>query len=187
MSTSDIFSFDPNRMARIFPRIRPMSELTENAASAASMPRPPGPLAFRDGIPTRQTANMLYDNLDSLHAVDAFLKGFPAVALHRLGEAQRRVTRLRPDALHIFFKPAAVKAQLPTYKAFKYDAWCFIDLERYGPAIIDFPRTMVGSLTTCDRVWSKISGRPVLMVAAVANIWCCRRATTPAFPKATRC
>ena len=48
-----------------------------------------GTLEFFDGIPTKETAALLYDNLDFLRGVETFLNGIPAVSLEafRLGQA----------------------------------------------------------------------------------------------------
>ncbi len=48
-----------------------------------------GTLEFFDGIPTKKTAALLYDNLDFLRGVETFLNGMPATSLEglRLGEA----------------------------------------------------------------------------------------------------
>ena len=46
-----------------------------------------GTLEFFDGIPTKETAALLYDNLDFLRGVETFLNGIPATSLEgiRLG------------------------------------------------------------------------------------------------------
>jgi len=48
-----------------------------------------GTLEFFDGIPTKKTAALVYDNLDFLRGVETFLNGLPATSLEalRLGEA----------------------------------------------------------------------------------------------------
>ena len=38
-----------------------------------------GTLEFFDGIPTKTTAGLVYDNLDFLRGVETFLNGMPAV------------------------------------------------------------------------------------------------------------
>jgi hypothetical protein len=40
-----------------------------------------GPLEFRDGAPSAATAELLYDHLDFVHAVEAFINGFPGASL----------------------------------------------------------------------------------------------------------
>ena len=36
-----------------------------------------GALKFFDGVPTKETAEMVYDHLDTMRATDAFMKGMP--------------------------------------------------------------------------------------------------------------
>ncbi len=43
-----------------------------------------GELSFTDGAPSRATAQKVYDYLDTMRGVDAFLKGIPAVSLKYL-------------------------------------------------------------------------------------------------------
>jgi hypothetical protein len=154
MSTSDLFKSDPSQTARSFYRPSLTSE-TADARTVATMETSIGTLAFRNGIPTQLTANKLYDNLDLLHGVDAFVKGFSAVALYRLREAQRRITCLRPEPLPIFFKGASPRPRTMAQKAYRFDAWCYIDLKNYGPTIVDFPPTTVGIV---DDMWSRFVG-----------------------------
>ena len=40
-----------------------------------------GTLRFFDGIPTKETAELVYDNLDFLRGVETFLNGIPATSL----------------------------------------------------------------------------------------------------------
>ena len=46
-----------------------------------------GTLKFFDGIPTKETSALVYDNLDFLRGVDTFLNGIPAASIEgmRLG------------------------------------------------------------------------------------------------------
>ena len=40
-----------------------------------------GTLEFRDGAPTKATAELLYDHLDFVHGVEAFINAFPGASL----------------------------------------------------------------------------------------------------------
>ena len=40
-----------------------------------------GTLDFKDGVPSRQTADKVYDFMDTARAADAFLKGMPAASI----------------------------------------------------------------------------------------------------------
>ena len=47
-----------------------------------------GTLEFFDGIPTKKTAALLYDNLDFLRGGETFLNGMPAALLEGLRRGQ---------------------------------------------------------------------------------------------------
>jgi len=40
-----------------------------------------GILEFDDGAPSKETAELLYDNLDLMHGVEAFINSFPGASL----------------------------------------------------------------------------------------------------------
>ena len=46
-----------------------------------------GTLDFTDGVPSRQTADKVYDFMDTSRAADAFLKGIPAASVAALNKA----------------------------------------------------------------------------------------------------
>ncbi len=151
MSVSYLFPPDLRRP------VRPVSgaNFAASAANVASVARirtSIGPLAFLNGVPTRETVRRLYDHLDLIHGVDAFLKGLSGVCLYRLLEAQRRLTGPGSDTLRIFFRPVSSKLRLVAPKASRYDAWTFIDLGNDGPTIIDLPPAMLGVI---GDMWSR--------------------------------
>ena len=53
-----------------------------------------GTLEFFDGIPTKETAALVYDNLDFLRGIETFLNGVPAASLEglRLGQMELGAT-----------------------------------------------------------------------------------------------
>ena len=75
------------------------SALAEQATPGFNTPIPPsimtpdtvqtriGTLQFFDGIPTKQTSTLVFDNLDFLRGVETFLNGIPAASIEamRLG------------------------------------------------------------------------------------------------------
>ena len=40
-----------------------------------------GTLEFNDGAPTKATAELLYDHLDFVHAMEAFINAYPGASL----------------------------------------------------------------------------------------------------------
>ena len=55
-----------------------------------------GTLKFFDGIPTKETSALVYDNLDFLRGVESFLNGVPAASIEgmRLGTVSKRASLL---------------------------------------------------------------------------------------------
>ena len=49
-----------------------------------------GELKFKDGVPDAATRDMLYDELDRHHAMQAFFNGLPAVSLWALREGYHK-------------------------------------------------------------------------------------------------
>jgi len=50
-----------------------------------------GTLEFFDGIPTKKTAALLYDNLDFLRGVETFLNGIPATSVEGIRRGMERL------------------------------------------------------------------------------------------------
>ena len=48
-----------------------------------------GKLKFFDGVPTRETAELVYDNLDRLRGVEAFLNAMPGASVYALVKGQQ--------------------------------------------------------------------------------------------------
>ncbi len=49
-----------------------------------------GTLEFRDGAPSEETAALVYDHLDFMNAVQAFLRSIPGLRSSRCGVASSR-------------------------------------------------------------------------------------------------
>jgi hypothetical protein len=102
-----------------------------------------GTLEFRDGAPSKATAELLYDHLDFVHGVQAFINAFPGVAaIHGVlggvedtsGPASELMDHTNCDTMTYFLS--------------------FVDLTA-GPMVIDVPPLgpPSGVLGTIDDVW----------------------------------
>ena len=50
-----------------------------------------GTLEFDDGAPSKETAELLYDHLDFLHGVEAFIGAFPGASMWALRQGFRSI------------------------------------------------------------------------------------------------
>jgi hypothetical protein len=98
-----------------------------------------GTLEFFDGIPTKKTATLVYDNLDFLRGVETFLNGVPAASLEglRLGMAELGVTECYQAVVFddlMDSNPLWLTGNTDT-------VYCtvFLDLKKDGPTVVEIP------------------------------------------------
>jgi hypothetical protein len=112
-----------------------------------------GTLEFNDGAPTKATAELLYDHLDFVHAMEAFINAFPGASL----AAMRRGFQAAgaEDNSFTFFPELMDSASLfLTANCDTVYFWGFIDLTG-GPMVLDVPALgpPSGLLGTIDDMW----------------------------------
>lgn len=98
-----------------------------------------GDLDFFDGIPTKQTADLLYDNLDYIRGVETFLNGMPAASLEALRRGQASMGAKN-------YNQALITDELmdsnPLFLTGNTDTvYCsvFFNLKKDGPMVIEIP------------------------------------------------
>ena len=112
-----------------------------------------GTLEFDDGAPSAETAALLYDHLDFVHGVQAFLGALPAASL----AAVRRgfLSMGAEDNSFLLFSELMDSASLfLTANCDTVYFWGFVDLSD-GPMVIDVPSidSRSGILGTIDDMW----------------------------------
>jgi hypothetical protein len=98
-----------------------------------------GALDFVDGIPTADTAQKLYDNLDYLRGVEVFLNFVPATSVEalRLGSAERGAKTSNQAIIFdtlMDSNPLFLTGNTDTVYCF-----AFLDLEADGPTVVEIP------------------------------------------------
>jgi hypothetical protein len=102
-----------------------------------------GTLEFFDGFPTPETVDLVYDNLDFMRGVEAFLTTMPAASLHAIREGFRDagvegngvvlVTEELMDAHSLFLTPNTESVYIMTW----------LDLAD-GPMVVESPPNTLG-------------------------------------------
>jgi hypothetical protein len=98
-----------------------------------------GTLEFFDGIPTKETAALVYDNLDFLRGVEAFLNGVPAASVEAL---RRGAADLGAKECHQAIVFDDLMDSNPLWLTGNTDTvYCtfFLDLKRDGPTVVEIP------------------------------------------------
>ena len=98
-----------------------------------------GTLSFADGIPDAETTQKLYDNLDTLRAVETFLNFVPATSLEglRLGQISRGATEC--NQVLIFEELLDSNPLFLTGNTETVYCLGLLDLEKDGPTVVEIP------------------------------------------------
>ena len=98
-----------------------------------------GTLKFVDGVPTPETAKLVYDNLDFLRGVEVFLNFIPAASLEafRRGSIERGATKCNQAV--IFDQLLDSNPLLLTGNTDTVYCIAFLDLATDGPTVVEIP------------------------------------------------
>jgi hypothetical protein len=98
-----------------------------------------GTLKFFDGIPTKETSALVYNNLDFLRGVEAFLNGIPAASIEgmRLGAVSLGAT----NSNQVVYFPELMDSTplFLTGNTSTVYAINMLDLEKDGPTVVEIP------------------------------------------------
>ena len=95
-----------------------------------------GTLEFFDGIPTKETAEALFENLDMSRGVQTFLDGMPASNFEAGRAGHLGLGQEKANQLVIFDQLMDSQSLFLTGNAGTVYATSFLDLERDGPTVV---------------------------------------------------
>mgnify|MGYP006145271385 FL=1 len=98
-----------------------------------------GTLKFFDGIPTKDTAALLYDNLDFLRGVETFLNGLPATSLEGLRRGQVELGAKNSNQAVVFDKLMDSNPLFLTGNTDTVYCLAFLDLKKDGATVVEIP------------------------------------------------
>ncbi len=104
-----------------------------------------GTLAFFDGVPSKATAENVYDYLDRMRGVDAFLKGMPGASVRGLIMGVMEVGADQANAVLFTENLLDSKSLFLTANTSTVYITPNIDLKKYGPTVMEVPGGMLGA------------------------------------------
>jgi hypothetical protein len=129
-----------------------MAEVTAEVLASLSTPDHVdsrlGPLEFTDGAPARKSVETLYDHLDFVHGVNAFLTAFPAASTHAMRRGFHEIG-VQDNQVLIFSKLMDSSSRFLTANADTVYYISFIDLSD-GPMVVETPPDALGVF---DDMW----------------------------------
>ena len=107
-----------------------------------------GTLEFKDGMPSKETLDKVYDNLDFTHAFEAFVNTFQGVNMAAIREANATIG-VKDNEIIVFSQLMDAKSLFLTANADTVYFIGFIDLSK-GPMVLETPPKALGTL---DDFW----------------------------------
>ena len=104
-----------------------------------------GALEFLDGAPFPQTAETVYDYLDTMRGVDAFLKGIPGASLYALIYGAHSLGAEEAHQVILFDKLMNSQPFFLTGNTSTMYIVPDLDLERDGPTVVEAPPGALGA------------------------------------------
>ena len=98
-----------------------------------------GTLEFFDGIPTKETSALVYDNLDFLRGVEAFLNGIPAASIEGMRLGAVSLGAKNSNQVVYFDKLLDSNPLFLTGNTSTVYAVPFLDLKKDGPTVVEIP------------------------------------------------
>ena len=104
-----------------------------------------GTLRFNDGAPTPETADRIYDYLDTTRAMDTFLKGMPGASLKALIDGAHSIGAVEANEVMIFDQLMGPESLFLTGNSSTVYAIPDLDLKRDGPTVVEVPDGLLGA------------------------------------------
>jgi hypothetical protein len=136
-----------------------VAEVTDAQLKAISIPNkvetPIGTLEFFDGVPTGNTVGTIYDNLDRMRGVAAFLHNVGAVSINSILDGLAKEGADATNKVAIFSQLMNSATLVVTANTSTLYAYSGTDLAKDGPTVIEVPPGMLGFL---DDSWQRFVG-----------------------------
>ena len=98
-----------------------------------------GTLKFFDGLPTKETATLVYDNLDFLRAVEVFINFLPAASLEAINVGSGEMGATAPNKVIVYDKLMDSNSLFLTGNTDTVYAFAMLNLEKDGPTVVEIP------------------------------------------------
>ena len=104
-----------------------------------------GTLKFLDGAPMPETAEKVYDYLDTSRAMDTFMKGMPGASLNALIDGAHSLGAIEANEVMIFDKLMGSESLFLTGNSSTVYCIPDLDLKRDGPTVVEVPDGLLGA------------------------------------------
>jgi len=103
-----------------------------------------GTLEFKDGVPSKATADKVYDQIDFTYAYRAFMDNMRGVSIHALRKGMQDIG-MKPNEVLVFSQLMDAKSLFLTANADTIYVMGYLDLAK-GPVVIETPPRFLGAV-----------------------------------------
>ncbi len=121
------------------PKMKMTTEIPESVTTPDRVETRIGTLEFFDGIPTKETSQLVYDHLDFSRAKEAFLNGIPAASIEALRLGAASLGQTKSNQVLYFDELMDSKALFLTGNTSTVYAIPILDLKKDGPTVVEIP------------------------------------------------
>jgi hypothetical protein len=121
------------------PKMKMTTAIPESITTPDRVETRIGTLEFFDGIPTRETSQLVYDYLDFSRAMETFLNGVPAASMEALRLGAASLGQTESNQVLYFDKLMDSKALFLTGNTSTVYAIPILDLKKDGPTVVEIP------------------------------------------------
>ena len=115
------------------------TEIPESITTPDKVETRIGTLEFFDGIPTKETSNLVYDYLDFSRAMETFLNGIPIASLEAMRRGGESLGQKNSNQVLYFDELMDSKALFLTGNSSTVYAVPLLDLKKDGPTVVEIP------------------------------------------------
>jgi hypothetical protein len=126
------------------PKVKFIADVPSSIVTPDEVETRIGTLRFKDGAPDAETVERVYDNLDFVRGVEAFLDGVPAASIYGLAQGYREAG-MGPQSVGIFEDLMDARSIFLTANSTTVYVTKVFDLEA-GPIVIELPAGMLGPM-----------------------------------------
>jgi hypothetical protein len=121
------------------PKMKMTTDIPESITTPDRVETRIGTLEFFDGIPTKETADLVYDYLDFSRAMETFLNGIPAASIEALRLGAAALGQKNSNQVLYFDELMDSKALFLTGNTSTVYAIPILDLKKDGPTVVEIP------------------------------------------------
>ena len=111
-----------------------------------------GTLKFNKGVPDQKTVQLVYDEIDFVHGIDAFLTGMPATSVYALCEGFDQAGIKRNQGIGITEDLMDARSLFLTANTTTVYVLLCLDLKD-GPMVMQVPPGVLGTVDDADFRW----------------------------------